>query len=61
MALKFEHFGKHEVDQKYRESSEMWCWKRMEIFCTYCARNKLLHKVDEETDVLLTMKRRKAT
>jgi len=46
------------VDQKYLESSEMWCWRRMEISCTYCARNELLHKVDDETNVLRTIKRR---
>jgi len=49
------------VDQKYLESSEIWCWRRMEISCTYLARNELLHKVDEETNILLTIKRRKAT
>ena len=53
MALKF---GTSESRSEYLESSEMWCWRRMEISCTYCARNELLHKVDEETNILLTIK-----
>jgi hypothetical protein len=27
------------VDRKYLESSEMWCWRRMEISWTDCMRN----------------------
>jgi len=43
MALKLEHFGK--MDQKYLESSGIWCWKRVEKFgLTDRVRNeKLLH------------------
>jgi hypothetical protein len=50
------------VDQKYLESSEMWCWRRMEkISWTDCVRNEeVLHRVKEERNILHTMKRRKA-
>jgi hypothetical protein len=50
------------VDQKYLESSEMWCWRRMEkISWTDCMRNEeVLHRVKEERNILHTMKRRMA-
>jgi hypothetical protein len=50
------------VDQKYLESFEMWCWRRMEKICwTDRVRNeKVLHRVKEERNILHTIKRRKA-
>jgi hypothetical protein len=52
------------VDQKYLESSEMWCWGRMEkISWTDRVRNEeVLHRVKEERNVLhtRTIGRRKA-
>lgn len=40
------------VDLKYLKSSEILCWRMMEIAWKYCARNELLYKVDEETNIL---------
>jgi hypothetical protein len=50
------------VDQKYLESIEMWCWRRMEkISWTDRMRNEeVLHRVNEERNILHTIKRRKA-
>jgi hypothetical protein len=50
------------VDQKYLESFEMWCWRRMKkISRTDRVRNEdVLHRVKEERNVLHTIKRRKA-
>jgi ribosomal 50S subunit-associated protein YjgA (DUF615 family) len=49
------------VDQKYVESFEMWCWRRMEkISWTNHVRNEVLHRVKEERNILHTIKRRKA-
>jgi hypothetical protein len=50
------------VDQKYLESFEMWCWRRMEkISWTDRVRNvEVLHRVKEERNVVHTIKRRKA-
>jgi hypothetical protein len=41
---------------------EMWCWRRMEkISWTDRVRNEeVLHRVKEERNILLTIKRRKA-
>jgi hypothetical protein len=49
------------VDQKYLESFEMWCWRRMEkISWTDRVRNEeVLHRV-EERNILHAIKRRKA-
>jgi hypothetical protein len=48
------------VDQKYLESYEMWCWKREEtISLTNRVRNEVLHRVKEERNILLKIKRRK--
>jgi hypothetical protein len=49
------------VDQKYLESFEMWCWRRMQkISWTDSARNEeLLHGVKEERNVI-HKKRKKA-
>jgi hypothetical protein len=50
------------VDQKYLESSEMWCWRRMEkINWTDCVGNEeVLHGVEEERNILRTITKRKA-
>jgi hypothetical protein len=49
------------VDQKYLESFEMWCWRRMEISWTNRVRKEeVLHRVKEERNILHTIKRRKA-
>jgi hypothetical protein len=50
------------VDQKYLESLEMWCWRRMEkVSCTDRVRNEeVLHRVKEERNILHTIQRRKA-
>jgi hypothetical protein len=50
------------ADQKYFESFEMWCWRRMEkISWTDRERNdEMLHRDKEERNVLNTVKRRKA-
>ena len=49
------------VDQKYLESFEMWCWKRMEkISWTDRVRNEeVLHRVKEKRNIIHTVKRRK--
>ena len=45
------------VDQKYMESSEMWCWRRMEkISWTDRVRNEdVLHRVKKERNILHTI------
>jgi hypothetical protein len=50
------------VDQKYLESFEMWCWRRMEkISWTDRVINEdVLHRVKEERNIVHTIKRRKA-
>jgi hypothetical protein len=50
------------VDQKYLEIFEIWCWRRMEkISWTDRVRNEeVLHRVKEERNILLTIKRRNA-
>jgi hypothetical protein len=49
------------VDQKYLESFEMWCWRRMEISWTDRVRNEeVLHRVKDERNIVHTIKRRKA-
>jgi hypothetical protein len=47
-------------DEKYLESFEMWCWKRMEkISWTDRVRNEdVLLRVKEERNIILTVKRR---
>jgi hypothetical protein len=46
------------VDQKYVESFEMWCWRRMEkISWINRVRNEeVLHRVKEERNILHTIK-----
>jgi hypothetical protein len=48
------------TDQKYVESFEMWCCRRMKktIWTDY-VRNEVLHGVKEVRNILLTIKRRK--
>jgi hypothetical protein len=50
------------VDQKYLESFEIWCWRRMEISWTDRVRNGevLQRRVKEERNILQTIKRSKA-
>jgi hypothetical protein len=49
------------VDQKYLESFELWCRRRMEISWTDHVRNEeVLHRVKEERNILHEIKRRKA-
>jgi hypothetical protein len=49
------------LDQKYLESFEMWCWRRMKkISWTDRVNNEIvLHKVKEERNILHTIRRRK--
>jgi hypothetical protein len=46
------------LDQKYLESFEMWCWRRMEkISWTDCVNNEaVLHRVKEERNILHTIR-----
>jgi hypothetical protein len=50
------------VDQKYLESFDRWCWRRMEkISWTDRVRNEeVLHRVKEERNIVHTIERRKA-
>src|SRR5215470_11221874 len=50
------------VDQKYVESFEMWCWRRMEkiSWADRVRKEEVLHRVKEERNILHTIKRRKA-
>jgi hypothetical protein len=49
------------VDQKYLESFEMWCWRRMEkIGWSDRVNNEVLHRVNEGSNILHTIKRRTA-
>jgi hypothetical protein len=49
------------MDQKYLETFEMWCWRRMKIIWTDRVRNEeVLHRVKEERNIQHTIKRRKA-
>jgi hypothetical protein len=50
------------LDQKYLESFEMWCWRRMEKISRRDRINNeaVLHRVKEERIILHTIRRRKA-
>jgi hypothetical protein len=50
------------AEQKYLESFEMWCWRRMEkISWTDRVRNEeVIHRVKGERNIVHTIKRRKA-
>jgi hypothetical protein len=60
MVLK--HWTLQKVDQKYLESFEMWCCRRMEkISWTDCVgKEEELQRVKEERNILQTIKTRKA-
>jgi hypothetical protein len=46
------------VDQKYLESFEMWCWRRMEkiIRADRVRNEEVLHRVKEERNIVHTIK-----
>jgi hypothetical protein len=47
-----ENWALHKVDQKYRESSEMWYWRRIEkVSWTDRVRSELLHGAKEERNI----------
>jgi len=50
------------ADQKYLESLEMWCWRRMEkISWTDQVRNEeVLFRVNEQRNILHEIRKRKA-
>jgi len=50
------------ADQKYLESFEMWCWRRMEkISSTDHVRNEeVLLRVNEQRNILHEIRKRKA-
>jgi hypothetical protein len=50
------------VDQKYLESFEVWCWRRMEkISWTDHVRNEeILYRINKGRNILHTITRRKA-
>jgi hypothetical protein len=49
------------ADQKYLESIEMWCWRRMEISWTDHVRNEEeLLRVNEQRNILHEIRKRKA-
>jgi hypothetical protein len=49
-------------DQRYLESFEMWCWRKMEkISWIYHVRNeKVLLRVNEQRNILHEIRKRKA-
>jgi hypothetical protein len=57
-----ENWTLRKLDQKYLESFEMWCWRRMKkISWTGRVNNQaVLHRVKEEKNILHTIKRKKA-
>ena len=49
------------ADQKYLESPEMWCWRRMEkVSWTDNVRNEMLLRVNEQRNILNEIRTRKA-
>ena len=50
------------ADQKYLESFEMWCWRRMErINCTdHVGNEEVLLRVNEQRNILHEIRKRKA-
>jgi hypothetical protein len=48
------------VDQKYIESVELWCWRRMEVGWTDHLKSEVLGAVMEEMNILHTIKTRNA-
>jgi hypothetical protein len=56
-----ENWTLRKVDQKYLESFEMWCCRRMEkITWTDHVKREVLQRVNVERNVVQTIKRRKA-
>ena len=54
-----ENWTLRKVDQKYLESFEMWCWRRMEIIWTERVNNEeVLHTVKEGSNMIRTIYRR---
>jgi hypothetical protein len=51
-----------EVEHKYLESFQMWCWRRVEknIWTDRVRNEEVLHRVRAERNILHTVKRRKA-
>jgi len=57
--LKLGHFEK---DHKYLRSFEMWWWVWMEkISWTHSAKNTVLHRVEEENNIVLMIRQKKVT
>jgi hypothetical protein len=48
------------VVQKYLESFEMWCWRRMEKISWTERNEEVLHRVKEERNIVHTIQRKKA-
>jgi hypothetical protein len=50
------------VDQKYLESFDMWCWRRLEkiIWTDRVRDEEVLQRIKEERNIVHTIKRRKA-
>jgi hypothetical protein len=49
------------IVQKYLESFEIWCWRKMEISCVDRVKNEeVLQRVKDERNILHTIKRSKA-
>jgi hypothetical protein len=58
MVIKFKTRDIPAIDQKYLESFEMWCWRRMEkISWTDRVRNEeVLQRVKQDRNILHTIK-----
>ena len=50
------------ADQKYLESFEMWCWRRMEKICwiNHVRKEEVLLRVNEQRNILHEIRKRKA-
>jgi len=50
------------VDQKYLESFEMWCWRKMEKICwtDHVTNEEVLLRVNEQRNILHEIRKRKA-
>ena len=49
------------ADQEYLESSEIWCWRKMEkIIWAKCVRSEVWQRVKEQRNILHTIQREKA-
>ena len=51
------------ADQKYLESFEMWCWRRMEkiIWIDHVRNEEVLLRVNEQRNILREIRKRKLT